>query len=157
MSDDELSIEDNFFYDPKSADKHKQKKKKKGVKKLASQMKKGTGTVVVMGGDLVNRTRNTTVGAVRGTANVTMGAVKGTTKLTKSTVKGARNVTKKAVKGTTGAAKGSANWMGLRRRKKGGSSASKGKAVNPKCHHILPCYFLRPFLLFFLTRSSSAL
>ena len=52
------------------------------------------------GSELVNKTRITTVGAVKGTVDLTASAVKGTAKVTKS-----------AVKGTGG-------LLGLRRRKK---------------------------------------
>ena len=127
-SEDESVEGTNYWFDP--ANLKKKKKKKKGVKRLASKVKKGTGTVVVVGGELVNRTRNTAVGAVRGTvdvtgkvakgtAKVTKGAVKGTAKATKGAVKKTAKVTKGAVKDTAGAVKGT--WFGMRNRKGGGS------------------------------------
>ena len=98
-SEDEETMEGTRWLDP-AIFTMKKKKKKKGVKKVAAKIKKGTGTVVVAGSELVNKTRITTVGAVKGTVDLTASAVKGTAKVTKS-----------AVKGTGG-------LLGLRRRKK---------------------------------------
>jgi hypothetical protein len=95
--DDDLSSDEGFQVDATLVSKQKKKKKKKGIKKLASQVKKGTGTVVFAGGELANRTRKGAVGltsnVAKGTVNVTRGAVKGT-------VKGTGKIAGKAVKGT---------------------------------------------------------
>lgn len=84
----------------------KKKKKKKGIKKLASQVKKGTGTVVFAGGELAKRTQNVAMGTVSGAVGFAGGAVMNTAHLTQNVAKGATHVAKGAVKGTVkGAAK----------------------------------------------------
>lgn len=108
VSEDELSDEDGFLVDAKltRAQLAKKKKKKKGIKKLASQVKKGTGTVVVVGGELANRTRNTTTMVAKGAVGLTTNVAKGTVNVTKGAVKGTGKVAGKAVKGTARGARG---------------------------------------------------
>jgi hypothetical protein len=129
-SDDEgVSDTESYMYDANLTKREKKKKKKRGVKRLASQMKRGTGTIVFAGGELANRTRNTTERMAMGSINLTKGAVKGTAKFSQSAVKGAAkgtakvsknmakgtaHVTKSAVKGTARQARG---VFGLRNRK----------------------------------------
>lgn len=119
-SDDE-SEEEGYLVDAKLA-KNQKKKKKKGIKKLASQVKKGTGTVVVVGGELVNRGRNTTSMVAKGAVGLTKQTVMGTAQLTTNVAKGTVNVTKGAVKGTGKVVKGTARGArgvlgGLRKRR----------------------------------------
>ncbi len=115
-SDEEFSEGEGFLVDATA--KGKKKKKKKGIKKLASQVKKGTGTVVVVGGELANRTRTTTQmvakGAVGLTSNVAKGTVNVTMNVTRGAVKGTGKVAGKAVKGTARGARGMLN-LGKRR------------------------------------------
>lgn len=111
-SDDELSQDEGFLVDAKA--KGKKKKKKKGIKKLASQVKKGTGTVVVVGGELANRTRHTTQMVAKGAVGLTSNVAKGTVNVTRGAVKGTGKVAGKAVKGTARGARGMLN-LGKRR------------------------------------------
>ena len=87
-SDDEYATDgESYVYDATQTRHHK-KKKKKGLKKIASKVKKGTGTVVVAGGELVGRTGGVVGGVALGAAHVTKSAVKGTANLTKDVTKG---------------------------------------------------------------------
>lgn len=108
MSDDELSDEDGFLVDAKltRAQLAKKKKKKRGIKKLASQVKKGTGTVVVVGNELAHRTRNTTSMVAKGAVGLTTNVAKGTVNVTKGVAKGTGKVAMKGVKGTVTGARG---------------------------------------------------
>lgn len=118
-SDDEGSEDEGNFIDARGL-KTKKKKKKKGLKKLASQVKKGTGTVVVAGGELANRTRNTTQMVAQGAIGLTKNTVIGTAQLTQNVAKGAVGATKGAVKGTGKVAgkavKGTRGIFGKKRR-----------------------------------------
>lgn len=111
-SEEEFSESEGFLVDAKA--KGKKKKKKKGIKKLASQVKKGTGTVVVVGGELANRTRTTTQMVAKGAVGLTSNVAKGTVNATRGAVKGTGKVAGKAVKGTARGARGMLN-LGKRR------------------------------------------
>jgi len=115
-TDDDDSDEEGYEIDARTV-KAKKKKKKKGIKKLASQVKKGTGTVVVAGGELAKRTQKITAGTVTGAVGLAGGAVMGTAHLTTTVAKGAVGVTKGAVKGTVkGAAKGAKGVLNIGKR-----------------------------------------
>lgn len=117
-SDDDEDDDEGFQIDARTV-KGKKKKKKKGIKKLASQVKKGTGTVVVAGGELAKRTQKITTHTVSGAVGLAGGAVMGTAQLTTTVAKGAVGVTKGAVKGTVkGAAKGAKGMLNIGKRNK---------------------------------------
>jgi hypothetical protein len=116
LYDDDESDDEGYEIDARTV-KAKKKKKKKGIKKLASQVKKGTGTVVVAGGELAKRTQKITAGTVTGAVGLAGGAVMGTAHLTTTVAKGAVGVTKGAVKGTVkGAAKGAKGMLNIGKR-----------------------------------------
>eukprot|EP00934_Nitzschia_sp_Nitz4_P009128 Nitzschia sp. Nitz4//scaffold119_size111653//78566//82018//NITZ4_004204-RA/size111653-processed-gene-0.172-mRNA-1//1//CDS//3329533878//9118//frame0 len=106
--EDSASDDDGYLVD--GAKSLKKKKKKKGIKKLASQMKKGTGTVVVVGGELANLGRTTTSMVAKGAVGLTTNVAKGTVNATKGAVKGTGKV----------AARGARGMLGFRKRKGGG-------------------------------------
>eukprot|EP00980_Cylindrotheca_fusiformis_P006234 scaffold1334_cov123-Cylindrotheca_fusiformis.AAC.4 len=109
---------DSYWYDATLA-RTKKKKKKKGLKKVGHQIKKGTGVVVgtsvEAGGALTGAVLGVTGAVVGTTVGATIGIAKVTGKVTKKAVKGTANFTAGAMEGAGNAA--SYMGEGIRRRR----------------------------------------